>query len=429
MSNFLAIATVTATLRRQLQNAVNAAAATEPGAVSNATVTSRRPDGSNNGTPDNGINLYLYQITPNAAYRNADLPTRRPDGSLARRPQIALELHYLLNFYGQENDLVPQRLLGLAVRQLHSQPLLTRRMIRDTLADPLFSYLAASDLADQIEPVRFTPLHLTLDELSKLWSVFFQTPYALSVAYQGTLALIESEETVQPALPVRRPNLYVVPFSQPVVEQVAPETGMAQPILADSTLLIRGRRLRGAVTKVRLAGREVEPLPPITDTQLKLPLTALPLGTLLAGVQGLQVVHPFLMGTPPVEHRGVESNLAALVLHPKIQEDPVADLDSFLGDGPFSGRLTLKVAPAIGRSQPVLLLLNQIDPPSEQPAAYSFKAPPRDPDTAPETDEVITIPIQGVKKATYLVRLQVAGAESPLEMVDGQYGKPQVTIP
>jgi len=437
MSNFLAIATVTATLRRILQDALNAAAAREPGAVSGATVSSLRPDGSGSGMPDKGINVYLYHVLPNASHRNADLPTRRADGTLAQRPQVALDLHYLLNFYGLESELVPQRLLGLALRTLHSRPVLTRQMIRDTLADPLFSFLAGSDLADQIELVKFVPLSLSLEELSKLWSVFFQTPYALSVAYQGTLVLIESEETVRAALPVRQPGVYVTPFRQPVVEEVMCEAGADQPIVADSTLAIRGQRLRGEVTRVRIAGQDIEPLEAVSDKEVQVQLSSVPAGALLAGVQGLQVVHRFMMGAPPVAHRGFESNVAAFVLRPKIKTIPDSveyDITKTgiagTGDGPYAGNVTLKVTPAIGRAQRVVLLLNQIEPPTDhQPAAYTFNAPPRDPKTAPEKDESITIPIQGVNKATYLVRVQVDGAESPLDVAGDRYTKPKVKIP
>ena len=34
---------------------------------------------------------------------------------------------------------------------------------------------------------------MNLEELSKLWSVFFQTPYALSIAYQASVVLIEPD--------------------------------------------------------------------------------------------------------------------------------------------------------------------------------------------------------------------------------------------
>lgn len=72
------------------------------------------------------------------------------------------------------------------VRALNSRPVLTRQMIQETLANPAYGYLGKSNLGEAIELVKFTPLPLSLEELSKLWSVFFQTPYTLSVAYQGT---------------------------------------------------------------------------------------------------------------------------------------------------------------------------------------------------------------------------------------------------
>jgi hypothetical protein len=436
MSNFLAIATVTATLRRILQDALIAAASTEPGGVTGAAAYSQRPDGTGNSSIDKGVNIYLYQVTPNAAYRNEDLPTRRADGTLAHRPQAALNLDYLLSFYGEETDLEPQRVMGVTVRTLHSRPILTRQMIRDTLADPLFTYLAASDLADQIELIKMTPLNLSLEELSKLWSVFFQTPYALSAAYQATVVLIEQEETVQAALPVRKSNIYALPFHHPVVEQVTDLSGADQPILSDGTLCIQGQRLRGEVTRIRLAGLQLTPSDPVRNTELQLPLSSVPAGSLQAGVQGVQVIHRVMMGTPPVEHRGFESNVAAFVLRPQIKKDPVTSAYQIAkssitgsGDGPYAGDITLNVSPAIGRSQQVSLLLNQITPPADPSAAYAFDAPERDPATAPATDESITIPFSGVKKAAYLVRIQVDGAESPVDESGGTYSGPKVDIP
>ena len=72
--------------------------------------------------PTTGVNVFLYQVTPNAAWRNADLPTRRANGDLIQRPQAALDLHYLLTFYGDESLLQPQRVLGSVVRTLHCGP-------------------------------------------------------------------------------------------------------------------------------------------------------------------------------------------------------------------------------------------------------------------------------------------------------------------
>ncbi len=193
MSNYLAIATVTAALAQIVQAAAQKA-------VGGAKADVGRPSASINGGALHKIHLYLYQVSPNTALRNADLPTRDGQGRLTSRPQVALDLHYLLAFDGNEKTLEPERMLGAVVRDLHARPFLTRQAIEDAISSN--PDLVGSNLADAIESVKFTPLSLSLDELSKLWSVFFQTPHALSVVYQGTVVLIEAEETATPALPV-----------------------------------------------------------------------------------------------------------------------------------------------------------------------------------------------------------------------------------
>lgn len=433
MSNFLAIATVTAALRQTLNAAVRID-------VLGAEVTTKRPDAPTNAGPH--VNIYLYQVTPNAAWRNADLPTRRTDGGLVQRPQIAIDLHYLLTFYGDEEKLEPQRLLGSVVRTLHARSVVTRQVIRETIANPLFSFLASSNLDDEAELVKLTPTPLSTEELSKLWSVFFQTPYALSIAYQGTVVLIESEETLKETLPVRERSLYVVPFRQPAIEQVVSQEGADLPIVSGSTLKITGRQLRGDVTQVRVGGIEVTPAPEqITDTEINLQL---PSG-LQAGVQGVQVTHQMLMGKPPTPHPGVESNVVAFVLCPIIAPPTVATptvanaTSHTVSDAAnnevtlFAADITVNFSPGVGKKQRVVLLLNEFDPPEDRPAhSYSFKAPPRDDE---EDASLIVIHISDVATGDYLVRVQVDGAESPLtpdtepsSSTFNQYIEPKVTI-
>ena len=118
MSNHLAVATVTAALHRLIQ-------ATAGADVPGATVTTDRPETSTNGSGDPTVNIYLYQVVPNAALRNGDLPTRSSGGDVLQRPVAAIDLHYLLTFTGAEDQLEPQRLLGSVIRTLHSQPVVT----------------------------------------------------------------------------------------------------------------------------------------------------------------------------------------------------------------------------------------------------------------------------------------------------------------
>ena len=302
MSNQLAIATVSAALQQILLNPVSQA-------VGNATVGFSRPDASNQTTPL--VNIFLYQVTPNAAYRNADTPTRRPDGTLAQRPQAALDLHYLFTFHGNDAQLEPQRLLGAVVSTLQTQPLISVQNIASAVQT--FGFLAGSGLDTQIERVKFTPTALSLEEFSKLWSVFFQVEYSLSTAYQASVVLIESDVSPQVAPPVTERKLFVMPFRWPNIDRVIAQAGAAQPIVTGTTVLIQGEQLSGQTTLVLIAGQELPPAT-VTDTQITLQIPP----SVHAGVQGLQVLQKVSMGIPAIPHRAFESNVAPFVLRPTL---------------------------------------------------------------------------------------------------------------
>ncbi|MEZ4734078.1 MAG: DUF4255 domain-containing protein [Caldilineaceae bacterium] len=407
MSNFLAIATVTATLQTVLQGAVGAD-------VAGATVTTVRPDGSDNGLPPRGMNIYLYQVTPNSAWRNADLPTRSSDSRLIQRPRVALDLHYLLTFYGSELTLEPQRVLGSVARTLHAQPLLTRDEIRATrqnaLDDDPDHFLRDSDLADDVELVKFIPLSLSLEELSKLWSVFFQTPYTLSMAYLATTVLIEAELAPQRPLPVRVRNIIASPFQRAVIEKVVAAAGDQTPVTFGDTVLIKGQQLAGSVRAASVG--EVELLPAdVTNREVRLLLTD---GNLRAGVQGVQLHYT----------NGAASNVAPLILRPRI---------TINGAGVTATTIPVAFEPAVGRRQQVMLYLNELGAPVNRlPRAYSFPAPANNgiADETVTSTTTISFAITDVEPGNYLVRIQVAGAESLLTTDgDDNYNAPQVTIP
>jgi hypothetical protein len=422
MSNFLAVATVTAALRQFLGPMVAAA-------VPGATVTTLRPDASNAATTQASVNLFLYQVTPNGATRNDNLPSRRADGQVVQRPRVALNLNYLFTFHGDETQLEPQRMLGSVVSSLYATPVLTRDVIQKTITNPTFApFLATSDLADAIEQVKFTPVELAIEELSKLWSVFLQTPYSLSVVYQGTLVSIESGDVPQAALPVHARNLYAMPFRQPVVQQILAQTGPAQPIVAGTTLVILGHELSSDAITVRIGGQDIAiDRTAATDTQISLPL---PTG-LLAGVQALQVIQPLSIGTPPARHRGFESNVAAFVLQPTITVS-AAPVSSRVVNGATlaTDDVTITFTPPVGKNQRVSLLLNEYNPLATRvPWAYSFTAPARDQTGGPDASPSLTIRVTDVAPVTYLARVQVDGAESPLiSDASGQFASPQVKI-
>ena len=422
MSNYLAIATVTAALQRTLQSVIQAD-------VEGARVTTIRPSGLGTGTPETGVNLYLYQVAINHIWRSTgEARNRNRLGDSAKRSQNALDLHYMLSFYGNEIELEPQRLLGSVMRTLNDRSTLTGQMIQDTLSDSNYNFLIDSDLVNQVEVINFLPLDLSLEDLSKVWSVFFQTPYALSMAYRATVVMIEGEESAQKALPVRGRNMSgMVPFPlQPKIEQVVSQEGRFEPILANSTLLIQGKNLKSDITQVRLGKVEVTPLE-VTATKIILPLSSFPADLLRAGVQSVQVIHRISTGIQPEPNngfeggyqrqalalqapvsRGVESNVAPFVLRPTLTDVSASNIKG-RRDALRSADVTIQVDLAIGPKQRVVMALNEWS--IDNPAAYLFEALPRQSET-----HSITIQIRDVKPAEYLVRLHVDGAESPLSL-------------
>jgi Pvc16 N-terminal domain len=283
MSNHLAIATITATIQRTLQSSVQLD-------VEGARITTVQPGEIGKGTPETGVNLFLYHVITNPALNNLDAISSRSRGNPIRR-QVALDLYYMVSFYGNESELEPQRLLGSVVRTLNDKRVFQPEMIRDTCRDVTFSYLQPSTLAEQLQQISISPLDLNLEDLSKAWSVFFQAPYLLSVAYKVLVVLIEGEESSTRALPVRGRMGGLVAFpNTPQVDKIMGQGGLYDPILATSTLLIQGKYLKGdRHTQVRIGGVEVTPTG-IKDNELLLPLSLVPEDLLRAGVQSLQVI-------------------------------------------------------------------------------------------------------------------------------------------
>lgn len=196
MSNHLAIATVTAALGQVVHTSAQSA-------VGGVMLRFGRPVAQGAGNTERRVHVYLYQVTPHAALRNADLPTRSSDGRTVQRPQAALELHYLLSFYGDDQLLEPDRMLAAVARDMHARPQLSAQNISDAIAGHA-TELGESDLGAAVERVRFTPVTLSLDDQSKLWSVMVQTPYALSMVYTASVVLLDAVELATPALPVLR---------------------------------------------------------------------------------------------------------------------------------------------------------------------------------------------------------------------------------
>ena len=155
---------------------------------------------------------------------------------------------------------------------------------------------------------------LNLDELTKLWSSFFQTNYRVSTAYEVTVILLDSEEMPKPTLPVLTPQIAVVPFSVPVIQSVDPQVLESGPT---ATLTINGLNLTAAevVVSVLINGVSVTPAPSnVTSTQIS--LTVPPAVT--PGVKSVQVVQSMQLAPGQPALPLFESNIVPFVLAPTI---------------------------------------------------------------------------------------------------------------
>jgi hypothetical protein len=372
------------------------------------------------------LNLFLYHVTQNTGWQNERYPSLNSSGERISNPPLALNLHYILTAYSNK-EFFSEVLLGYGMQLLHENPVLIRDAIRTSLALPsIFDgsglpanlrVLATSKLADQLEQIRITPVTLNVDEVSKMWTAF-QSKYRPSAAYMATVVLIESTRSTKTALPVKARNIYVKPFKQPYIDRIRSQANAGAPvvenqkILKNYRLIIDGNSLKCDNLSINVDGIDLIPDPAdVSDTQIIIQLPP----DLPAGIHGVQVISRVNMGTPEVLHRGVESNIEAFVLSPFIEVIGVTNLTG-TGVSLRSGNINLKIKPSLGVSQRILLMLNQTDNlPGTMPQAYSFQA--LVPSSPPGPADDIIIPFSGVKAGSYLVRVQVEGAESPLDII------------
>jgi len=418
MSNALGIAAVTAVLRDLLNNGLIDAS------IGDVIVSAQSPDKVKlDGDEQSQLNLFLYRVTPNQGWRNVGLPSVDSSGSSRlSNPPLALDLHYLLTAYGA-SDFQPEILLGYGMQVLHETAVLDRQAIRDTLAPgpvtggilpSALQTLTAAEVADQVEQLKITPETLSSEEISNLWSAF-GAHYRPTTGYTVSVVLIEGRRTTRPALPVRLRQVFALPLRDPHVESVTADDG--KPIVSTSTLVVEGERLQHDPLELLVGGLPAT-VSDATDTRL---VATLP-GGLRAGVQSVQVKHGLDFGTPNEPHRGFESNVAAFVLHPVF-----GGLGPFTpplpgGMAPYTGTVEVTITPVPAREQRIVLLLNRTSP--AVPSSYSFVAERRASDGDP-----VVVPLEDLGRGEYFVRVQVDGAESPLDLDPSSvdFG-PKVTI-
>jgi hypothetical protein len=386
MSNRLAIAAVTLTLRNLIQGEIQQIL----GGARVTTVPLDRARDGNNETDQ--INLFLYQLTPNPSLRNRGAQGRpsRPGEEMWLSP-LALNLHYLVTAYGADNNTAnDHRLLGAAMKALHDHPLLGAEEIRAALPE--------SDLHNQIERLRITLESPSTEEMSKLWSTF-QSQYRISAAYQAAVVLIDSTRDAKSALPVLRRGrddrgfpAVAAPFQ--FLSEVKPPHPFPSARLGDE-LTISGSQLGSANVVVRLSNRRLErpidlaPLPERTASAIAVRLGNGPADPAAAALFAPGLYTAALVVTPD-NLPSWTTNEVPFGLAPRITVQPTTATE---GDV-----LTVTPVPHLRESQRehALLLLGD------------HQIPPRPAAVAPDLEFVLPALAPGA----YVVRLRVDGIDS-----------------
>jgi hypothetical protein len=286
----------------------------------------------------------------------------------------------------------PQRLFGWLEMALHAHPVLTPTLIREAIsAYPRL--LGGSDLASQIERIKITPHPLSMDDFSKMWSVFLHIPYLLSATYRTSVVLITPEQLPPPpALPVLERRIHLLPFDEPVIESIQPQTAPPR-----SEIIITGRNftLDGVLVDFPTQSVHVRPERP-DQIALSLP------DDLPAGITSVTVTTEYNLGTEghPEPRSVYTSNVAAFVLRPLLQSvhyEPI-----------IPPQIVARTDPAVHPAQSVTLwLYESVTPAGGTPRIYGLQ-----PLHHPATTDLLRFVATAVTPGTYIARLRVDGAES-----------------
>jgi hypothetical protein len=397
MGNALAISGVTAVLQYFLNIVYN-----DPlSPLGSVSVSAIAPDivQTNLGSGGNSqlqVNLFLHQVTHNAAWRNVGLPSAAGDGSTRlNNPPLALDLHYMLTAYASE-DTQAEALLGFAILMLHENPVLPRAQINTALTNlpttnPLAGVLSSSGLADQIEMIKITPATLGREEMAWIWTAL-KSDFRPTFAFDVSVVLIQSPLASSFALPVLSRNISAQAGAPAQLFEIQAPMGQTSSAPGD-TVTVTGQFLAGfnqvALNNPRL-GIRYPPFAPsaVTDRSISFTVPDDP-ANLPAGVYSLAVL--FTNGGLVLQ----SSNTLPIALAPTILNIPAPTaVTNTLGT-----LVTLSCDPQALPNQSVSLALGGTAAP-----AQTFDAP-----TATLSFQFPTLP-----PGSYLARLRVDGVESPV---------------
>jgi hypothetical protein len=142
----------------------------------------------------NRLTLFLYKVLENPYLKNEDhqVLTTSNDGKLIEtRSPLTVDLYYLLTAHsGASNLLEAHTALSKAMRVLYDNGILRGSLLRAEHPD--------TGLTDD-SVLRVTLNPITMEDMTRIWSVFPDTPYEISVTYLVTPVAIESQRKAETA--------------------------------------------------------------------------------------------------------------------------------------------------------------------------------------------------------------------------------------
>jgi hypothetical protein len=343
----------------------------------------------------NVINVYLYRTDLNAAWRNQPLPSQTKPGEDGPSP-LALNLEYLITAYGEDDrEDAAHFFLGQAMRVLHDRAILPRASFK--------TVLPKANVHLQIEQVTITPKPLSIEELSKLWSVF-GTQFRISTTYIVTVVLIDSLVAAKSGLPVltRGPQdsgVVAMASLPPILDYARASSGFSAARLGE-TVAVYGQRLDtsglSALLRHALIADPVEL--PVTNVDASRVDVALPAAT---GGSGVSAAWPAgvwslsLLITRPNLPKWT-TNEVPFALAPSITVAPTTNTSP----GP-DFEVTIESTPQVREGQPVVAIWDD-----QQIAPKSMNTPAN-------ADAVTTVVFDAPGQlGTHRVRLRIDGIDS-----------------
>ena len=401
MSDTRALGAVTASLASKLADLVSDSAA---GGVPGAQVTHQSPAAPELTNGDPFVNLFLYEISRNPELQAQDLPTRSAGGERLKAPVKAVNLTYLISFYGDPVTLESQRLMGAVVAGLHARPVLGKIYVE--AAVKANAWLRGADLTG-LERVTITDLPTDRDEMSRLWREFPNAAYQLSALYQVSGVLLRDGVEPGRALPVHQPRVTVGPFRAiHLNEPVNARPG--EPLVEGGVMVLKGEGLPGPDAQVLVDGEVALALRAATARRIEIDLNVAVLPGLSAGPKAVQVRRPPPRPGAPAQ---AASPVVVALIHPRVAGPPSA-----LGE-----RVIVELSPPLAVGQTATLLLNPLDGRLLDPLAFKSA-------TAEASTVQVAFETGALMPGGYLVQVVVEGLASPLERIDEVYAAPRLDV-